>query len=150
MFDELDRRAILERTWVIIAADHGESFGEHPGVFCHGTSLYQTELHVPLVIIPPACGPISPDRLRDGKPASLPATIVDVLGFRATSPFPGDSLAGLWNRSSPVTPGGPVAPDRALSEVVPIDPHNSNPSAVGQAAMAVGRPDRRRMDVYPP
>ena len=54
LIDELDRRAVLERTWVIIAADHGESFGEHPGVFCHGTSLYQTQLHVPLVIIPPA------------------------------------------------------------------------------------------------
>ena len=36
-----------------IAADHGESFGEHAGVFCHGTSLYQTELHVPLLIVPP-------------------------------------------------------------------------------------------------
>ena len=53
LIDELDRRAVLDRTWVILAADHGESFGEHAGVFCHGTSLYQTELHVPLVIIPP-------------------------------------------------------------------------------------------------
>ena len=51
-----ERRAILDRTWVIIAADHGESFGEHAGVFCHGTSLYQTELHVPLLIIPPPRG----------------------------------------------------------------------------------------------
>ena len=44
---------MLDRTWLIIASDHGESFGEHAGVFCHGTSLYQTELHVPLVIVPP-------------------------------------------------------------------------------------------------
>ncbi len=54
LIDELERAAILDRTWVIVVADHGESFGEHPGVFRHGTSLYQTELHVPLLIIPPA------------------------------------------------------------------------------------------------
>ncbi|HZW29171.1 MAG TPA: sulfatase, partial [Isosphaeraceae bacterium] len=53
LIDELKRRAVLERTWVIITADHGESFGEHPGVFGHGTTLYQTESHVPLVVIPP-------------------------------------------------------------------------------------------------
>ena len=56
LIDELERRGVLDRTWVIITADHGESFGEHPGVFRHGTSLYQTELHVPLVIIPPVAG----------------------------------------------------------------------------------------------
>ena len=53
LVDELTRRGTLERTWVIIVADHGESFGEHAGYFCHGTSLYDTEVHVPLVIIPP-------------------------------------------------------------------------------------------------
>ena len=57
LFDELSRRDDLEQTWVIVVSDHGESFGEHRGVFCHGTSLYQTELHVPLVIIPPAATP---------------------------------------------------------------------------------------------
>src|SRR5262249_44283556 len=51
--DGRTRRGVLDRTWLIVAADHGESFGEHPGVFCHGSSLYQTEVHVPLVIVPP-------------------------------------------------------------------------------------------------
>ena len=91
LIDELERRAILERTWVIIVADHGESFGEHPGVFRHGTSLYQTELHVPLLIIPPlmAGNPLKavvsePVSLRD-----LAATIVERLGLQKGSPFPG-------------------------------------------------------------
>ena len=57
LIDELDRRGVLERTWVIIAGDHGESFGEHPGIFVHGMSLYQTEVHVPLLIVPPRSGP---------------------------------------------------------------------------------------------
>src|SRR4051794_13320264 len=53
LFDELRRRKALDRTWVILVSDHGESFGEHAGVFLHGSSLKQTELHVPLVAIPP-------------------------------------------------------------------------------------------------
>ena len=54
---------------MIITSDHGESFGEHAGVFCHGTSLYQTELHVPLLIIPPGGQPDEAGRQRDGEPA---------------------------------------------------------------------------------
>jgi arylsulfatase A-like enzyme len=124
LFDELRRRGVLDTTWVILAADHGESFGEHAGVFCHGTSLYQTELHVPLVIIPPGGLPskrvvTEPVSLRD-----LAATIVDVLGLEAGSPFPGRSLARLWEGSAP-SPSTPA--DSALSEVVPIDPLNPDP-----------------------
>jgi arylsulfatase A-like enzyme len=116
LFDELGRRAVLDTTWVIIAGDHGESFGEHAGVFCHGTSLYQTELHVPLMILPPGGLPqkrIVPETvsLRD-----LAATIVDVLDLKTGSPFPGKSLARFWDGSSPA----PMA-EQALSEVVPID-----------------------------
>ena len=48
LVEELGRRGVLNRTWLIITADHGESFGEHSEIFSHGTSLYQSELHVPL------------------------------------------------------------------------------------------------------
>ena len=34
---------------VAVVADHGESFGEH-GNFRHGSSLFQEEIHVPMVI----------------------------------------------------------------------------------------------------
>ena len=54
LLGELGRRGALERTWLIITSDHGESFGEQPGFFGHGTSLYQQQLHVPLVIVPPS------------------------------------------------------------------------------------------------
>jgi len=120
LFDELERRGVLERTWLIIASDHGESFGEHTGVFCHGTSLYQTELHVPLMIIPPE--PIA-TRQTVSEPVSLrdlAATIVDVAGLRAGSPFPGDSLARFWNASS--SPRDHGSSGLALAEVVPNDP----------------------------
>jgi arylsulfatase A-like enzyme len=147
LIDELERRAILGRTWVIVTADHGERFGEQAGVFWHGTSLYQAQLHVPLVIVPPAGGPppqvvTAPVSLRD-----LAATIVDVAGFRADSPFPGAPLARFWDGSSPaataspgpaspaVNPHGPApratqpaAPDPVLSEVVPLPSVDPDPA----------------------
>jgi arylsulfatase A-like enzyme len=130
LIDQLQRRGILDRTWVIVVADHGESFGEHAGVFHHGTSLYQTELHVPLVIVPPAAGrPPSrvvtePVSLRD-----LAATIVDGLGLRADSPFAGESLlARAANGPARPSPADPEAGDRALAEVVPLDGLNPDPA----------------------
>ncbi len=124
LFDELGRRAVLDKTWVIIAADHGESFGEHAGVFCHGTSLYQTELHVPLVIIPPGGSPSKRVVTETVSLRDLAATIVDVLDFKTGSPFPGKSLARFWDESSH---SASVAVDWALSEVVPIDPLKPDP-----------------------
>ena len=128
LIDELDRRAVLERTWVIITADHGESFGEHPGVFWHGTSLYQTQLHVPLVIIPPAGGPSPRVVTETVSLRDLAATIVDVLGFQVGSPFPGESLARFWNGSSPAASAEAAASDQALSEVVPLESFGPDPS----------------------
>jgi arylsulfatase A-like enzyme len=130
LIDELDRRRILDRTWVIITADHGESFGEHPGVFRHGGSLYQTEVHVPLVIIPPAGGPSVSKRVVTEAVSlrELAATVVDVLRFKADSPFPGASLARFWNPPPPLAPAEPGPSDPPLSEVVPLDPLNPDPS----------------------
>jgi arylsulfatase A-like enzyme len=122
LFDEVGRRGFLERTWVIVTADHGESFGEHAGTFCHGTSLYQTELRVPLVIMPPGGSPSKRIINETVSLRDLAATIVDVLNLKTGAPFPGKSLARFWDGSfaSPATDG-------ALSEVVPINPLNPDP-----------------------
>ena len=102
LVDELDQRGILEKTWLIIASDHGESFGEHPGIFIHGGSLYDTELHVPLLMIPPGSNASKqtvnePVSLRD-----LAATIVEMTGPGSSSPFPGDSLTRFWKDAEPL------------------------------------------------
>jgi arylsulfatase A-like enzyme len=115
LLDRLSRRGVLDRTWVIIASDHGESFGEHAGVYCHGTSLYQTELHVPLLIVPPGGNPTALAVKETVSLRDLAATIVDLLGLGAGSPFPGRSLARYWRGAEPAI----MAPEPALSEVVP-------------------------------
>ena len=94
LFTELERRGVLDRTWVIVTSDHGEQFGEH-GLLNHANSLYRPLLHVPFVVLPP--GGLEQARrvsdivsLRD-----LPATILDVVGIGADA-MPGCSLAPLW------------------------------------------------------
>ena len=52
LFQELERRQVLDRTITVVVADHGEMFGEH-GLFSHGHSLYRPLLHVPLAIVYP-------------------------------------------------------------------------------------------------
>ena len=126
LLDELERRGILERTWLIITSDHGESFGEQPGVFGHGTSLYQPQLHVPLVIVPPR----SPSALAAGRPRDRepPRPAGDDRRLAGPEGRAHRSPANRWRRSGTVAPREavvePTAPGPALSEVVPIDPVN--------------------------
>jgi arylsulfatase A-like enzyme len=92
LFDELDRRGLMQNTVVIVTSDHGELFGEHD-LFSHGNSLYAPTLHVPLLIASPVrlapAAAVVDDyvTLRD-----LPATALDLLGL-PTDGFPGSSLA---------------------------------------------------------
>jgi arylsulfatase A-like enzyme len=132
LIDELFRRRVLERTWVIITSDHGESFGENPGVFWHGTSLYKTQLHVPLVIIPPAGGPSPRVVTEPVSPRDLAATIVDLPGFKAAAPFPGNSLARFWNGPS-VERGNAPGSGAVLSELVPLPLIDPDPAAWAHA-----------------
>jgi arylsulfatase A-like enzyme len=99
LFDELERRGILDHTLVIVTSDHGEGLGEHD-LFFHGESLYRTEIRVPLLIVSP--GQDRPANVSETiSLRDLPATIVDLAGQGAGSPFPGRSLAGLWRDPHP-------------------------------------------------
>jgi len=41
---------LLHSTLVVILSDHGEAFGEH-GLKIHGNSIYEEEVHIPLLLI---------------------------------------------------------------------------------------------------
>jgi arylsulfatase A-like enzyme len=138
LFDELTQRGVLDRTWLIVTADHGESFGEHPGIFCHGTSLYDTEVHVPLLVIPPGGSPAGQSIKEAVSLREIAATIVDFAGQSAGSPFPGESLARFGKPAGvpqPI-PAGSVAP--ALAEVVPHDPEKRDYWGMPHALAALG------------
>ena len=99
LFDELGRRGALDRTWVILVSDHGESFGEHEGVYVHGSSLYRTEMHVPLVVVPPPGKRIKPVVAETVSLRDMASTIVDIAGwgaeFRLPGPIAGPAVAAV-------------------------------------------------------
>ncbi len=90
----LKDQGLMENTDVIITSDHGEAFGTHHFVG-HSYTVSLEETYVPLVILSPDA-PVGrvvdcPVTLRD-----LPATVADLVGLSAVSPFPGRSLAAYW------------------------------------------------------
>ncbi|MFP5354461.1 MAG: sulfatase, partial [Gemmatimonadota bacterium] len=106
LFDELRRRGALERTIVVVTADHGEEFAEH-GHVSHGNGLHFPALHVPLLIRWPDGG--VPRGLVVPSPVSLadvPATIIELAGGQDEG-IPGASLAPLW-RGGSVASASPV------------------------------------------
>lgn len=81
LFDDLRARGILDDTVVILVADHGEALGEHR-MFEHRWSVYDTLLHVPLVVR-------YPERMKAGRVPERVSTIdvfgtvLDVAGVKA-------------------------------------------------------------------
>ena len=67
----LEQQGLLDRTIVVVIGDHGESLGDH-GESTHGFFVYQSVLHVPLIVRAPY------DALRGRRVADLVRTI-DVL-----------------------------------------------------------------------
>jgi arylsulfatase A-like enzyme len=49
LFDGLRARGVFDDTLVVVTSDHGEAFDEH-GVVEHGVSVYQHQVHVPLIV----------------------------------------------------------------------------------------------------
>lgn len=56
LLDFLRERGIYEETMIVVTSDHGDNFGDHDGMTSHIFCLYDTLLHVPLVIKPPTAG----------------------------------------------------------------------------------------------
>jgi arylsulfatase A-like enzyme len=62
LFGELRTRELFARTLIVLTADHGEEFHEHGG-WWHGTTLYDEQLRVPLIVKP--AGPARGARVVD-------------------------------------------------------------------------------------
>src|SRR5262245_43827798 len=83
---------ILDRALLVVTADHGEGLGEH-GESTHGLFLYQSTLHVPLIVRPP--GGRSPGQrvARTIGLVDLAPTILASAGVPWTGPTQGRPLA---------------------------------------------------------
>jgi len=77
LFDDLRARGLYDRTLIVLTADHGEEFQEHGG-WWHGTTLYDEQIHVPLIMKPPA-------RAGGGRVVDEFATSLDIVPTVLTS-----------------------------------------------------------------
>ncbi|MCK6448629.1 MAG: sulfatase [Planctomycetes bacterium] len=102
LLDGLRERGLLEHALVIVTADHGETLVDHCDVWNHGLALYQSTIHVPLLVR-------LPDGAGAGTRVAMPVSNVDVLptvlallDLPAGSPVDGVNLV-------PLLEGAPLA-----------------------------------------
>jgi arylsulfatase A-like enzyme len=122
LFDSLRARGILDKTVVVLAADHGEQFGEH-GLGWHGNSLYEQLVHVPLLIRYP---PKVPGGVRVRQQVSLrdlAATMADLSDLSTGAKLAGVSLARTWSPDSARGSGALAELSRGIN--TDADSHNA-------------------------
>jgi arylsulfatase A-like enzyme len=93
--EALRARGSLDRTVLVVLADHGELLGEHGTHFGHGPSLYQRAIGVPLLVRYP---PRIPAGVRVEAPVTTLgafATVVELAGVEAPPTLQAGSLVPL-------------------------------------------------------
>ena len=91
---KLESKKILDRTIIIVTADHGEGLGEH-GESRHGFFIYNSTIHVPLLIRFPNGKRQTVDELV--RHIDLVPTILDLVGLQIPSNIQGASLIPVIN-----------------------------------------------------
>jgi arylsulfatase A-like enzyme len=93
LFTELKRLDLYEQSLLIVTSDHGEAFGRR-NLLSHGVSVYQDQVHVPLIIRYPGqrtCAVVD-DYV---SLVDLMPTVLDVAGQPAPDGLAGTSLTRL-------------------------------------------------------
>jgi arylsulfatase A-like enzyme len=104
LFEGLRELGVYDKALIVLTADHGEEFLEHGG-WWHGTTLYDEQIAVPLIVKPP--GPVAAGRVATGLARSLDIapTLLAAAGAAAPEEMQGRVLAF-------------IAPDRGSPEAV--------------------------------
>lgn len=91
LLSEVERR-FQRDVVVVVSADHGEEFRDHGGVY-HGSSLYEEQIRVPLIVRAPGLAPrrvVAPVETVDIAP-----TVLALAGVPAPRTMRGDDLRAL-------------------------------------------------------
>jgi choline-sulfatase len=97
----LEQRGLLDRTVIVIVGDHGESLGDH-GEATHGLFVYESVLHVPLIVRAPGTG-LTGRRVSElVRSVDVMPTILRLLGLRSGTRTDGESLLPLDARPARV------------------------------------------------
>jgi arylsulfatase A-like enzyme len=97
----LKEKKLYDKTLIIFTSDHGEEFGEHGTWAMHSHTLFNDQLHVPLLIKLP----VSKYALRKVdhlvKGIDILPTVMDLLGEKMSKDFEGSSLVPLMKGIPP-------------------------------------------------
>jgi arylsulfatase A-like enzyme len=100
LVDYIEKKGLMEKTIIVINADHGDEFMEHGGLG-HGTTLYQELLHVPLLIVYENDYGIRPGIIdHPVRNIDILPTILDLLGVHSPSKVDGNSLLPLIRKDN--------------------------------------------------
>jgi choline-sulfatase len=98
LLDDLERRGELDRTLVLLVADHGESLTEHGYLFDHGENLHDPSLRVPLILRWPGSIPAGLRLPCQVSTVSVAATLLEAAGLTDENhDRDGDSLMPLMD-----------------------------------------------------
>ena len=89
LLDDLRAAGLLDRTLIVVTADHGESLGEH-GETTHGVFVYDVTMRVPVVLWAGSRVGGAHDGL--ARVIDLAPTVLDLAGVAVPSTFEGRSL----------------------------------------------------------
>ena len=116
--DALRESGTLDRTILVVLADHGELLGERGGFFGHGPSIYQSLVHVPLLVrYPPRVAPGT----RVAAPVSTLGVFATILDLADVEPPPTLQVGSLVRTRATADGDAPI-----LSEVVASRPGDPN------------------------
>jgi len=89
----LKQAKIYDSSMILLASDHGESLGEH-GEHEHGFFVYNSTVHVPLIVKPPVQSGFRPGRVQGPvETEAIAATLLEGAGIR-------DSMGGQLQSNS--------------------------------------------------
>jgi len=111
LVDGLAARGLLDETLLVVVADHGEQLGEH-GMLDHKMSLYEENVHVPLVLRYPGAVPVGRVSARV-QSHDIFMTVLELAGIDHEPPvgagrLPFDDEAGEGRRYTFVDMGRPT------------------------------------------
>lgn len=92
VWEKFGELGLIEKTILIVSADHGEEFWDHDGMD-HGRTFYQETIRVPLIIVGPG---IKPKKVSQNVSLlDIFPTVVDLVGGRIPQEVQGRSLKPL-------------------------------------------------------
>jgi arylsulfatase A-like enzyme/Tfp pilus assembly protein PilF len=101
LFTFLRQQGVFETSLVVLASDHGEGLGEH-GEQTHGFFIYDSTLHVPLIIKVPGAAPrVVEDEV---SLVDVMPTVLQALKIAVPASVQGQSLLGLIQGHRAATP----------------------------------------------